>query len=1357
MQNRLFLLLFCFCHLAGGTAECQTHAKPFTISINKYALEEGLPHREVLSLHQDKKGFIWVGTRRGLCRFDGHSFQYFDIRTDSFRTEEINKIFEDEEGYFWLLPEGDLREAIRWHPLKNTDALFNERYEQTSLLPEHWFYDRYIYDRQGNILVGGQNYKGIWEFRKNGRQRNIQPDKFRHFQLLRCDQSLWAIADSSSLVQLDRQGKLIEVHARGRKMHANSLNNNRGNPTFLLVDERGTWLFGESGTLRRIPGNYTAPVLIPGADIADIGEDLLLDNNRIYRLDGSLLLDLNPSWQFIGNPFYRGVLFDEQGHLWLGSNFGLIQVTIRKNKFRTLLAGNSDRAESGIAIRGMLVQGDELIVNQESKGHVHIQLANGKIKGAPGKSTGHGYYGVYKLSDGRLVLGQYGNMSLLDEEGRLLRNVSFPPKVILSFYQFAPDSLWLGTDQGLYVCQLSNFKFRQFSGQGEFTPLKDASINCILRLRDGGIGMGTDEGLFIFDSNGKPKARFHESGRGQFYLPDQQVLHFYEAPAGDYWLGTAGGGLLHLLPERASGTDKVGEARSAAPQVAQFSRMQGFSNDVIYAVYPDRHGNLWLSSDKGIMRFNMGNGAVQTYLEQDGISYHEFNKIAHCRDEAGNIYFGGLNGITVFHPDELAASKSASRVPLAITVYQKYVAGEDRLKDFTKQLSEEPFIILNPSDRFFRLEVALLNYNQVQGNRYAWRIEGLDENWNYTDRRDLSFGKLPYGNYTLRIKAADIREQWSEQEIALPLKVAKPFYLSAWFFLLCFAAAAFSVFLYTRYRTHQLRQQRTVLQKEVERRTRTIEQQKEELRSLDELKSRFFTNVSHELRTPLSLLVGPTDSLLRQTYWQEKDRRLLGFIRKNVAHLLGLVNEILDLAKLESGRMGVKEQVVHFHSIMLAIVAQFSSFSDSESVHLDFEYKADKDLYLWLDAGKFEKIIHNFLSNALKYTPAGGRVRLSAEEEAEHLLIRVQDEGPGIHPEDLPYLFDRFFQSRKTAAAVAGGTGIGLSICRELAQLTGGEVWAESEYGRGSIFFFRFDKKTASATAFLQDTSQQDAVDSRLKGLSSEMAVPENLPADADTLPADGIRLLIAEDNQDLREYLALLLGEQYSLLFAQNGQEAWELLQKAPLPDLILSDLMMPLMDGLSLLEKVKDSDALRHIPFIMLTARADSQVRLRALRTGVDDYLTKPFAEEELLVRIDKLLENYRERLAAYQLAAQEPEMPDAAPVLSAADALWLERLEEIFRRNLANPFFVLEEAAQELYISERQLTRRLKLLTGLTPNNYFREMRLQEARSLLQSKAHGTLKEVSFAVGFQQPQYFSRLFQERFGVPPTYYFNH
>ena len=562
-----------------------------------------------------------------------------------------------------------------------------------------------------------------------------------------------------------------------------------------------------------------------------------------------------------------------------------------------------------------------------------------------------------------------------------------------------------------------------------------------------------------------------------------------------------------------------------------------------------------------------------------------------------------------------------------------------------------------------------------------------------------------------------------------------------------------SFFYYRQRKVKNLLQQQNAL----------IHQQSEALRHLDAAKTRFFANVSHELRNPLTLMLAPLSTMMKSGTLDNKNFTLAGLVKQNTQGLLKLVNEILDLNKLEAGKLTLHEEKTVVYNLIRRIIAGFESSAEANHIHFTFQYQADRYLQLMLDTNKFEKILNNLLSNACKFTKPEGTVTMTVRDEQSFLTITVADTGRGIHPDDLPHIFNRFYQSNQPDAVTEGGTGIGLSLSMELARLFGGTLSVESTLGEGSTFVFELPKKevlgsiqTREAEEMGQEPIVTEGVDdlSKLTGSNS----PNGSKA----------TVLIVEDNQSLRDYLSLILEEHYTIFKAENGSVALDILDKGIKPDLILSDVMMPIMDGLQLLSTLKTSDVYCSIPVVMLTARAEMQDKLKALRIGVDDYLTKPFEEEELLVRIENLLKNanVRQQIRQEELAISSTDIPNSLarneatksdillPPLSIDDQNWLADLENVLHQHISDYNLFTDRMADMLHISRSQFYRRVRTLTGLTPIEYLQEVRFNHARLLLEQRTVSSVKAAAAAVGMRQVQNFSQHFKERFGKLPSEY---
>ncbi|MCY7351434.1 MAG: response regulator [Cytophagaceae bacterium] len=593
-----------------------------------------------------------------------------------------------------------------------------------------------------------------------------------------------------------------------------------------------------------------------------------------------------------------------------------------------------------------------------------------------------------------------------------------------------------------------------------------------------------------------------------------------------------------------------------------------------------------------------------------------------------------------------------------------------------------------------------------------------------------------------RYQNRDKQQQLEENQLALRLKENQ----LRFSFIILFLVLVSAVGLFFGYRKQRQAKRKLVEQNAL------IQLQATQLKTLDAAKSRFFANVSHELRTPLTLLLGPIGTLLNENQLTERQASLLQLAQRNGKQLEQLITDILDLGKLEMGKMELNEKPTPLAAFFRSHFTQFESLAESRHLHYSVDISVPNDAVANLDQAKCRQILSNLLANAFKFTPSGGQITAALTLTDGRLHLSIADTGPGIHPDDLPHLFDRYFQTTRPDKPAEGGTGIGLALCHEYVQLFGGKIDVESTLGTRSVFRLVFPVVIlpANARSSHRETSVLLPTGSRgdTSGLLRALTTGETGGALRPAKPT----ILVVEDNPDLQAYIRLILSDIYQVVTTENGQAALNQLRTAGKDggvSLILSDLMMPVMDGHQLLERLKADDATRHIPVIMLTARADAQNKLRALRIGVDDYLLKPFDEEELLARIDNLLANQATR---QQAVANEQPTDSPRPLMSQADREWLETFEHNMQQHLADSMLTVPELAHHFAMSDSTLLRQLKRLTGLSPIQYVQAVRLEEARRLLESRSGHSIGQVAAQVGYEDARSFTRSFRTRFGKLPS-----
>ncbi len=1358
------------------TAYCQN----FVVEQNYYGVEEGLAHREVYCAEEDSQGFLWFGTRLGLQRFDGSSFKYYTKETHGLSRNAIEFIFKDKSGLFWLIS-SDTYNSKEVEAIDIFDPFTEKIVPLSSIFPEKISEIinstiSFDFNKDGEIVFFTENsevirYRDTFEYFTINMEEGIDFNDIH----MTSNGDYWLIyhlptedykAGSLEMLCVDSIGiekfrheilesQYVYIYDETKDGTIRFLKkNNQHLSSFHIIDPKGQILddsemdnaFNQH-PISKTPISETIQIKLRKDFIwmaPSSGNMLLFDRSGFEPID---FHSKNPEGIYISDIF-----FDSNDNAWLCTLFGLYKVKVYQNKFNRFLTNEYDHS---FPVRGLTTdeQNNLWVVRESWRNLWKIDALTSEVELLFPHSNnplddifGNSLVTLELSKSGDLVFSPSNSIVTLNSKTKDFQVHSiYDSKRKLPFvwstYEDYRGRIWFANDEGDigYV-------------DGQKSIIVDTLITEKLKIftyqfhkrKNGDLWLVSDSGIFVLDPEKEQiKGRYWSGGEGEYRLKFDDIYHISEEEDESIWIGSRDQGLIHWFPNK---TEK---------NTIQFTRSNGLSNNTIYAVYKGDFEHLWMSSDFGIMRFNKKSHQSQTYLIGNGISHNEFNRASHHQGKDGTIYFGGLNGVTSFHPKDFDEGKEQSESPLVITDFTQWDKDGNEIYDSKTELFQNSKITLQPKDQFFRLEFELLTYQDVDENVYAYIIEGVDQEWTFQKENSIRLNRLPYGNHTLKIKGQASDGTWSNKELSINLNVRKPFYIKAWFILLCVSAILSLMFWIYRLRLSQVNTRATLLEREVEARTKKIredkliiEKQAETLKSLDKIKSNLFANVSHELRTPLTLISGPVSTLLQNNKRSEKDQKLLLFIERNAKQLRKMVNEILDLSKIENNRLKLKKDNVEFYPFIQKNIEPFQILEDSPEIILKFESNHNKNLFLQLDKSRFEKILNNLISNAIKFTPKTGKITIGIEEKENDIRISVADNGTGIHDEDIPYIFDRYYQSNNPDVKTEGGTGIGLALAKELIVLMGGEISVESTLGRGSRFNVRFPREEAVQIPIFNNIESEKLTEQMLIGELNSIQI-ENWDENDQ---GKNYRLLIVEDNPDLRDFYKIIL-DKYNVLTAKNGKEAISLLQNDPLPNLILSDLMMPVMDGMELLTELKSSDEWRHIPFIMITAKYDGKIKIHALRHGIDDYINKPFDQIELQVRVKNLLNN-QESTLSYSKNDNEgfEDNVITVPKLTKTDFKWLKEFEDFVHSNIRNDRLSNTWLAKEFVMSESTLFRRLKKLTGLSPNKYILEVRLNKAKEIIENEEFKTISEVSYYVGYKDYSSFSRSFKNRFGISPS-----
>ena len=1351
-------------------------AQSYVATLKQYTHEDGLRNQKNSRVLQDSKGFIWVTSEFGLTRFDGHSFHWITKAKNGLQKRTVRYMLEDQGGFIWLLYAENLTQSLFAADL--LDPISGE------VLPVKEIPDIDVPFDWGNVIDLGSNDSRSLFFLTPHMLYVYEPQN--GFQSITLPQALdpswlWILPESQSVwignktlekwVRLNRNGEpedqLIceDKSCMPLYMEENSdlwfmqLAPSRISQIIMrkdgqnqLLDEFKIPPFSQNSKYSPLP----LKVKFRSADSTLWVKGKLGTENSImvFRVGKGQIYQIDTA-----EPLYREIRnitefnFDKNGDAWICAHSSLIHLQLKPSKFSKMLYSPPEAIGQPYSCRGIRkISKNQLWVNTY-KGIRQIDLSSGDVSDIKQLSIDELRY---KLDV------NFPHVMEVDEEGdiwiggyRLLRfrPVDSSVKVfsfgknykyegynswIWSMLKDRQQKIWLGMRRGLAYVEGDSLK--QFTQYNEHKHLTSSMVLQIFEDNAGVIWLATSTGLYQLHAEKGIVGYWGEYGTGNHYLPCHGVRYIYEEDSGIMWLATSGSGLIRW--NRQTG------------DIMQFTSEDGLSSNILHSIYEDDFGHLWISSEYGLIQFDKENYQVKNYFEQDGISHNEFNRISHFQDENGRIYFGGINGITAFHPKDFY-EKDSSQIPLHITEFKQFDTYTNQFEDKTSELLDFRSIIIEPYNPFFTIRFSLLDYFDDGKKQYSYTIDGMNETWITQEENYLRLARLPFGNYTLRIRGQARDGQLSSDELAIPIRVRRPFYLRYDILSLAVLGTFMLIIAFYKWRIYGLQKRKAELRKIVKQRTEDIskqnlqlqadkeimEKQALELKSLDKLKSRFFANVSHELRTPLTLILGPVTSILKRKELSNKDESLLQAVKQNAQHLHRLVNELLDLSRLEASRMELAESSIVLYPLCEKLLSAFRPYAEQRGISLSKTFEADRHLQVKLDRNKFEAIFNNLMSNALKFTSKGGEVSVKLTEMDSYLQLSVSDTGAGIHPDDLPHIFERFYQSKQLDDPVQGGMGIGLALASEFARIMDGTLTVDSEKGKGSTFYFKFPLKTGSLKSRDEGVMEEE-------GEIHDQISPLVSPSQSDSSSKQTI--LLVEDNESLSKYIQMLLQDRWQILMANNGKDALDIMHELPdgsTIDLIISDIMMPEMDGFTFLQTLRANPMWRVIPVIMLTARVDSIDKLRALQTGVDDYITKPFDEDELLARVNNLLRNYQERL---RYSAEASQMEDENAL--SREQEWLVKFEETVRKYIPDHELRMETLGEELAVSPRQLRRRLKKLTGLTPREYILEIRLQEARKFLEQGTYDSVKAVALTVGFKDVRYFSGKFRDRFGRLPS-----
>ena len=1343
--KKIVIYLFFLC-LGMHSAFSET---PEQITFSYISINEGLSQSTVFSIDQDKKGNMWFATYDGVNKYDGYAFTVYQHNEDDPNSiaNDISRIVKtDSQGRVWI---GTRDGLSRYDEEKDIFQNFfyekNGKHLQVNGIEEISPEQLLISTPEGLIMFDIKESKFIDDSFSTAMHKTIASTLYRH------DDQIYIGTSTDGLYTYSITQKTFEkvIPILGTKQIQAIL---QQSPTRIWVATEGAGLFLINPKTKEIK-NYLHSPSNPKSISSNYIRSLAMDSQN--RLWIGTFNDLNIYHEgtdsfasYSSNPVENGslsqrsvrsIFMDSQGGMWLGTYFGGLNYyhpirnrfkNIRNIPYKNSLSDNVVSCIVEDKDKNLWIgtnDGGLNLYNPITQRFTSYTLQEDESARGIGSNNIKAVYVDEKKS--LVYIGTHaGGLSILHRNSGQVENFNQRNSQLVNenVYAILPDgegNLWLGTLSALVRFNPEQQSFTTIEKEKDGTPVVSKQITTLFRDSHKRLWIGGEEGLSVFKQEGLDIQKAS-------ILPVSNVTKLftnciYEASNGVIWVGTREG--FYCFNEK----DK---------QIKRYNTTNGLPNNVVYGILEDSFGRLWLSTNRGISCFNPETEKFRNFTESDGLQSNQFNTASYCRTSVGQMYFGGINGITTFRPELLLDNPYTPPVVITkLQLFNKVVRPDDETGILTKNISETKSITLKSWQTAFSIEFVVSNYISGQHNTFAYKLEGYDKEWYYlTDSRTVSYSNLPQGTYQFLVKAANSDGKWNPIPTALEI-IVLPIWYKTWWALLIFFAT-FAGFITFVFRFFWMRKSMEA-QLEIERRD------KEHQEEINQMKMRFFINISHELRTPLTLILTPLQEIINKIS-DRWTRNQLEYIQRNANRLLHLVNQLMDYRRAELGVFELKAKKGNAHQL----IQDNFLFYDKLARHKKITYTLHSELEdkeVLFDANYLELIVNNLLSNAFKYTESGQSITVTLKEENGWLLLQVSDTGIGIPINKQGKIFERFYQIESEHV----GSGIGLSLVQRLIELHHGRIELDSEENKGSTFSVYLPQDlSVYKPSELASNNEQNEEEQVYSTNSKAMYFIDTEKVENESVESGDKKrgtILIVEDNNEIRRYLSNGLADLFNTLEAGNGEEALEKLKDNEV-DVIVTDVMMPVMDGIKLCKNVKQNIRTCHIPVIILSAKTDIKDQMEGLQMGADDYIPKPFSLAILTTKIQNMMRTRRRMLDKY---AKSLEVEPEKITFNAMDEALLKRAMAIVEKNMDNIEFSTDEFAREMNMSRSNLHLKLKAITGESTIDFIRKIRFNEAAKLLKDGRY-TVAEVSTMVGFNTPSYFATSFKKYFGCLPTEY---
>ena len=1368
-MKHFMLMLICICQF--------THLfAADNISFKHLGIKEGLSHSQVNHIFKDSRGFIWISTASGLNRYDGYHFNVFTRNgnsTHSLIDNFVDNVQEDANGGLWIHAR-----ALGYNYFDPQKETFQPIEEHLSSIYDIKEVPSLIYIDQKKNIWCHTNTVGTYQYNITTKQLLFYPVEEENglsSQNVRCitedkngivylyENGLIEYLDPDSNRILRRNRDLLENPGKRFPEYAMFIDAD-GDYWVYAKDQAGLWIYyTKENKWEHCSTQSYSHYALSHDIVCDIKQDnkgqiwIATDHGGINIINK----ELQTIKHIVNNPLdYRSLqhnsiicLFcDENGDTWVGTyKRGLSFYNESLFKFKSNRLSDFSHIRNFTADVNVIVQDKQgsLWLGTNSSGILCLNRESGKHKIYQHTSdrsslSNNTIVSMLATQNGKIWAGTFkGGLNMLDGD-RFINYQHEPgnPNSLSDNHVWALAEgdngyIWIGTlGKGLQSLDPRTGIFTTYAEPN--TEFATDNISSICIGKDKKLYMSTAIGVTVFTPATGKFEKWQGNKKGTAQFSNQNLNQIYEDSRGLLWMATQEG--LNIFDRKKD-------------EVITFLNDPGLSREVIHAVVEDNNKNMWITTPKEminvVINVDPKNGTYTytpyRYDELDGLQGQVFNLRSITKTFRGEIIAGGIQGISSFNPETL---KYNDNVPKVIFTGLQLFNEEVKIDSvyngnriLTKAINQTSKIELEYKQNVFSISFSSMNYILPEKTTYQYMLEGFNTNWLTADANKVTYTNLTPGKYTLKVRATNSDGFSNDAASELKIVIRPPFWSSSWAYVLYFLAAMGVLFLA---RWQLLRSERNKYQ------LAQVEQEAQQKHEIDDMKLRFFTNISHELRTPLTLIISPLENLIKST--GDKDQiQKLEMVHRNAIRLLNMVNQLLDFRKSDVKGHQFNPSQGDIIGFVHNISNSFTEFSEKKNVHLTF-FSGIDELSVIFDEDKMGKIIMNLLSNAFKFTNAGGRVDVymsllpATDDHQELLEIKISDTGIGIKDEDKERIFERFFQVQHKDNNKFGGSGVGLHLVKEFITLHNGDIEVLDNIGHGSVFIVTLPvvrvqtEQSVQADHIINDTNETIPSED-----ITELSESEEEAENANVSPV----ILIVDDSDDFRLFMKDSLKNDYQIKEASDGAKAWELIPTLQ-PDIIVSDVMMPDIDGIELCKLVKNDIRTSHIPLILLTARSAEEQKLEGLESGADDYITKPFNFEILALRIKKLLQLRQKRQENF---SGKMEVNPSEITITSLDEKLIQKAIQYVEGNISRCELSVEELSRELGMSRVHLYKKLLSITGKSPIEFIRVIRLKRAAQLLR-QSQQNISEVAYQVGFNNPKYFSKYFKEEFGVLPSTY---